>query len=227
MFQKYLSPFLVLALFLVACGSGETTSSLELVTNDLTEKKVEYVGEIPETDFFVAIAIGTTGDVLAYVCDGMGTEYLFRGAAQGNTLDLTSDEGSASLQANLETEGGTGTLTVGGQTYPFTTSLVKDYGGLYRVASLTEFNAEGISQGGATLKMDLASDKESVQVAVITTDGRTLSFDHSWPEGHDHREPTEYSESWLIFLNDGRGHGGHIKSSLQQGVRHFDPICPP
>jgi hypothetical protein len=106
----------------------------------------------------------------------------------------------------------------------------QDYGGLYRVTGLSEFEAEGTSQGGATLKMNLTPDKERVQVTVTTLDGNTLSYDRPWPAGHDHREPTEYSESWVIFLNDSRSRGGHIKSSLKAGIRHvdlIDPICNP
>jgi hypothetical protein len=104
---------------------------------------------------------------------------------------------------------------------------VQDYGGLYHVTALSEFEAEGTSQGGAILKVNLTPDKERVQVTVTTPDGRNLSFDRPWRVGHDHRAPTEYSESWLIFLNDGRARGGHIKSSLNAGVRHIDPVCPP
>lgn len=218
---------LTLTLAALACNFGQATSNPAAADSVSTGKMVEYVGEISETNFFVAIAIGPAGDVLAYICDGMGTDYLFHGTAQGNALDLISDEGQASLQAEPNGQGFAGTFSVNGKAYSFTSNLAQDYGGLYRVIGLTEFEAEGTSQGGATLKMNLTPDKERVQVTVITTDNRRLSFDHLWRAGHDHRDPTEYSESWVIVLNDGRARGGHIKTSLQAGVRHIDPICPP
>jgi hypothetical protein len=188
----------------------------------------EYVGEISGTEYYVAIAIGPTGDVLAYVCDGMGSDYLFHGTAQNDSLKLTSDAGQASLEASLEGAAYNGTFSVDGNTHSFTTAAAQDYGGLYRVTGLSEFKAEGVSQGGAILKMNLTPDKEHVQVTVTTPERDTLSFERPWPaDRHDHREPTEYSESWLIFLNDSRARGGHIRGSIKTGVRHIDPICPP
>lgn len=220
---------LTVLLALAACGSNapSTGAGSAPASSASAGKMVEYVGEIPETEFFVAIAVDSAGDVLAYVCDGMGIDYLFHGTAQANAMDLTSDVGQASLQASMESQGFAGTFSVDGKTYSFTTVTAQDYGGLYRVTGLTEFEAEGTSQGGATLKINLTPDKEHMQIAMVTADGGTLSFDRPWLVGHDHREPTEYSESWLIFLNDGRARGGHIKKSLEVGKKHIDPICPP
>jgi hypothetical protein len=76
----------------------------------------EYVGEILETDLYVAIAVDSKGDVLAYVCNGMGIDYLFRGSVQANAVDLTSEAGQASLQASMDGEGFTGTFSVEGKT---------------------------------------------------------------------------------------------------------------
>jgi len=205
------------SLILSACGSKATP----------TAKMVEYVGEIPETEFFVAFAVDSSGSVLAYVCDGMGIDYIFHGTAQANAVDLTSDVGQASLKASMNGQGFAGAFSIDGNTYPFTTVKAQDYGGLYHVTGLTEFEAEGVSQGGATLKMNLTPDKERMQIAIVTVDGRTLSYDHAWAAGHDHREPTEYRESWVIFLNDGRAHGGHIAKSLEVGTKHIEPNCPP
>jgi hypothetical protein len=219
----------LISLILTACGGNATPARAAPTpdSNASAKKMVEYVGEIPETEFFVAIAVGSAGDVLAYVCDGMGIDYLFHGTAQANAVDLTSDVGQASLKANMQSQGFAGTFSVDGKTYSFTTVTAQDYGGLYHVTGLTEFEAEGVSQGGATLKMNLTPEKERVQIAIVTAKGGALSLDHPWLAGHDHREPTEYSESWLIFLNDGRARGGHIKKSLKPGTKHIEPICPP
>ncbi len=228
MFRKFQWLGLALTLTVAACNVSQATSPTPApTTNVSTEKMVEYVGEIPETDFLIAIAVGPTGDVLAYICNGMGTDYLFHGTTQGKALDLTSDVGQADLQAKLEGQGFTGTFSADGKSYAFTTNPVQDYGGLYRVTGLTEFEGQGPSRDGANLKISLTPDKETVQVTVITLDGRTLSHAGPWRVGHDHRAPTDYAESWVILLNDGRGRGGHIKSSLQVGVLPVDPVCPP
>ena len=160
----------------------------------------------------------------------MGSDYLFHGTLQKDFINLTSDAGQANLEASMEDAAYNGTFSADGKTYSFTTASVQDYGGLYRITGLSEFEAECTSLGGATLKMNLTPDKERVQVTVTTLDGNTLSYDRPWLAGHDHREPTEYSESWVIFLNDSRSRGGHIKSGLKVGVRRIDlidPICNP
>ncbi|MBC7877877.1 MAG: hypothetical protein H7Y59_11980 [Anaerolineales bacterium] len=225
----FISILLTILLALTACGSAPTSTGADSAASN--EKMVEYVGEIPDTDLYVAIAVDSTGGVLAYVCNGMGIDYLFRGSVQANVVDLTSEAGQANLQASMDGEGFTGTFSVDGKAYPFVTGPVNNYGGLYHITALNEFSAEGVSLGGATITMNLTPDKERLQVQVITTDGQTLNSDKAWPNDHDHRDPTEYSETWLIALNDGRARGGYIKSSFQAKAKHldayFDPICPP
>jgi hypothetical protein len=219
--NRSFSLILLFALFLTACSGGVPAANKESA-----EKMTEYVGEIPEAEFFVAIAVGASGDVLAYVCNGMGNDYLFRGTLQNASVNLNSADSQANLRASLEGVAYSGTFSKDGKSYPFTTVPAQDYGGLYHVTALSEFEAEGISQGGATLKMNLTPDKERVQVKVTTLDGKTLSYDRPWPAGHDHSEPTEYTESWVIFLNDSSSRGGHIKSSLRPGIRRVNLIDP-
>jgi hypothetical protein len=221
--KKLISLMILLIIFLSAC-SGSTSPT----NTNSAEKMTEYVGEIPETEFYVAIAVGSTGEVLAYVCNGMGIDYLFRGSLQAeNVLELNSEAGGAVLQAKIENAGFTGTFSANGNTYPFTVVPVKDFGGLYKVTGLSEFEAEGISQAGSLLKLTLLPDETGLHVDVTTFDGNTLTADRFWTEGHDHSAPVEYREHWVILLNDGSGHGGRIKSSFQSGVRGIDPICVP
>lgn len=213
----------LLFMLLSACAGGTSAGDPNPAGN-----MKEYVGEVAGTAFYVAIAVGPAGEVLAYVCDGMGTDYLFHGTHENGSMTLASDAGQATLSAALDGGSYNGTFSVGGSTYSFDTVPAQDYGGLYRVRGLSEFEAEGRSQGGATLQMNLSPDREHLQVTVTTSDGQVLSYDRPWPAGeHDHREPTEYSESWLIFLNDSRARGGHIRTSIKAGIRHIDPICPP
>jgi len=221
--MKKITPLVILMLMLLPACTGGTPSAGAGSAAQMTE----YVGEIPGTEFYVAIAVGSTGSVLAYVCDGMGGDHLFRGTLENDSLRVSADAGQARLEAHREGAAYSGTFSADGESYPFTTVPAQDYGGLYRVTGISEFEAEGVSQGGATLKMNLTPDKGRVQVTVTTPAGNTLSFDRAWPDGHAHPEPTEYRESWVIFLNDSRARGGHIKSSIRAGIRHIDPICPP
>jgi hypothetical protein len=206
-----------------ACGGGGPA--------DAVERAHEYVGVIPGTELYVAIAVNPDGNVLAYVCDGMGIDYLFRGTGQpGDPLLLGAESSDARLEAVIEDNTYAGVFFTDGKEYPFVTVPAKDYGGLYHVTGLSETEAEGLSQSGSSLKASLLPDKSGLHLEVTTVDGVLLSSDRLWIDGHDHSEPSEYRENWVILLNNGSGRGGRIKSSFQAGnstLRFFDPICPP
>jgi len=214
---------LLASIIVSACGGGGPA--------DAAERAHEYVGEIPGTEFYVAIAINPDGTVLAYVCDGMGVDYLFRGTSQpGDPLSLGAESSDARLEAAIEGNAYAGVFFTDGKEYPFVTVPAKDYGGLYHLTGISETEAEGLSQSGSSLKASLLPDKSGLHLEVTTVDGVLFSSDRLWKEGHDHSEPTGYRESWVIMLNNGSGRGGAIKSSFQEGkspLRYFDPICPP
>jgi len=214
---------LLASLILSACGGGRPA--------DAVERAREYVGEIPGTGLYVAIAVNLDGNVLAYVCDGMGVDYLFRGTGEpGIPLSLSAESSDAKLEATITGNTYTGVFSINGKEHPFETVPAKDYGGLYHVTGLSETEAEGFSQSGSYLKASLLPDKSGLHLEVTTVDGVLLSSDRLWKDGHDHSEPSEYRENWVILLNNGSGRGGRIKSSLQTDkptLRFFDPICPP
>jgi hypothetical protein len=214
---------LLVSILVSACGGGGPV--------DASERTHEYVGEIPGTELYVAIAVNPDGNVLAYVCDGMGVDYLFRGTGKpGEPLSLGAESSDARLEAALEGNTYAGVFSTDGKEYPFVTVPAKDYGGLYHVTGLSETEAEGLSQSGSSLKASLLPDKSGLHLEVTTVDGVLLSSDRLWIDGHDHSEPSEYRENWVILLNNGSGRGGRIKSSFQTGkptLRFFDPICPP
>lgn len=213
---------LMTSITVAACRGTEPTNA---------SSTLEYVGEIPGTELYVAIAVNPNGSVLAYVCDGMGIDYLFRGTTQpGDPLLLSTESSDARLEAVTEDNTYSGVFLKDGKEYPFTAIPAKDYGGLYHVTSLSETEAEGLSQSGSSLKVNLLPDKSGLHLEVTTVDGVLLSSDRFWRDGHDHSAPSEYRENWLILLNNGSGRGGRIKSSFQAGqstLRLFDPICPP
>jgi hypothetical protein len=211
---------LLISILLSACRGGTPT--------DAGEGTHEYVGEIPGTEFFAAIAVGPAGEVLAYVCNGMGVDFLFRGVLQSDkSLALNSESGNATLQANAVSEGFSATFSVDGGSHSFTVTPAMDYGGLYRVTGLSETEAEGYSQAGSFLELTLLPDKSGLHVEVTTPDGVLLTSDRHWLEGHDHSKPTEYLEHWVILLHDGRGRGGKILSSFTKSYTPVDPICIP
>ena len=214
---------LLAGIILSACGGGGLA--------DAAERTREYVGEIPGTELYIAIAVNPDGSVLAYVCDGMGVDYLFRGMSQpGDPLSLSSESSDARLEAEIEDNTYTGVFLTDGKEYPFVTIPAKDYGGLYHVTGVSETEAEGLSQSGSSLKASLLPDKSGIHLEVTTADGVLFSSDRFWRDGHDHSEPSEYREHWVILLNNGSGRGGRIRSSFQVDtptLRFFDPICPP
>ena len=58
--EKTISFLILLTVLLSACGGTPATAN-----GAITGKMIEYVGEIPGTGFFVASAVGSSGDVLA------------------------------------------------------------------------------------------------------------------------------------------------------------------
>ena len=97
---------------------------------------VDFVGQIPNSDIFVAIV--TSGSkTLAYVCDGIEIAEWFSGSkAEYGWLELTSKKGWK-LKVNMGASSAVGSLTIkNNQPISFTTTLAKGRAGLYRAEKI-------------------------------------------------------------------------------------------
>jgi hypothetical protein len=104
---------------------------LAWLTTHRDQMRAVYVGRIPNSKAFVAIATHQ-GRALAYVCDGERIAEWFKGnLTDGHALTLRSKTG-ATLSANLETNAVSGALRLPSGDYAFAALPTPDGAGLYR-----------------------------------------------------------------------------------------------
>lgn len=92
--------------------------------------QVAYVGHTAGGQASVAVAV-KADKAVAYVCDGTKVEAWLQGPADNGVLSLQADSG-ATLTGSLADGHLTGTVTVDGQTWPFTATPATSRAGLYR-----------------------------------------------------------------------------------------------
>ena len=173
----------------------------------------EFAGEVSDANAFVALVAGESQDgeeareVRAYLCDGREINEWFRGTAEGNKLDLTS-EGGAHLEGNLASEASTGTITLDdSESFIFTADPATGVAGLYEVVLSDNGQLLGTSQRGALLEGRVAD--------VLEEDGSyPVSGTITPPEGEPRSleavsNTTEPGELRFIVLADGRVKGSN------------------
>jgi hypothetical protein len=90
-----------------------------------------YVGEVADTEFFLAIAI-TDKSMVAYICDGTSRAQWYTGSLPGDTTTLQAESGER-LNVRLSSEKATGSVTVAGSEHDFTLDSAERHpSGLYR-----------------------------------------------------------------------------------------------
>jgi hypothetical protein len=210
---------LATALVLASCGSEQ---GAERGAKPSAKPRVsEFVGSVPGSRFLLAIGLhreGASTRVVAYVCDGRGGPgHLLRGRTSGATISLVAADSGARLQAAIRGAHVDGTLWLGQARHAFRARRARRFGGLYRVTSRTPLLARGRSLAGSRLRLSLTRTKSRVTVAVRRPNGEALRRVDPLP--HAARRTSEYTKSWLILLNNGRGRGGVIASSRAVGVQ--------
>jgi hypothetical protein len=90
-----------------------------------------YVGEVADTEFFLAIAI-TDKSVVAYICDGTSRAQWYTGPLPEDRTSLQAESGDR-LNVTLSDEKATGSVTVAGVEHDFTLDGAEHHpSGLYR-----------------------------------------------------------------------------------------------
>jgi hypothetical protein len=206
---------LALALWLVSgCAGGQPNvqkESAELATGT-------FVGEIPEADAFVALIAAdpeqgeNTREVRAYLCDGKQINEWFWDTAEGNDLDLSSEDGSR-LAAEPSPEGVSGTITLpDGEDVGFQASPAMGVAGLYDVSFASDGSFGGTSEDGARLleaRLGEEVDPGTRRIGGTITSSEGEPKDFEAFSGRE-AQPGEYR--WIV-LSDGRAKGGAKKGS--------------
>jgi hypothetical protein len=90
-----------------------------------------YAGRSAGNEVTVAIAV-KEGRAVGYVCDGDTIEAWLEGTLEGETLSLRGSDGSTATVTGTSTAAATlGTVSVGGQEWPFSAAGVEAPAGLY------------------------------------------------------------------------------------------------
>jgi hypothetical protein len=217
---------LVLALWLVAgCGGdgGEDKGSAG-VEESAPPVTGSFVGlaqdEDEATDAFVAIVAASPKergqeerDVRAYLCDGESITEWFTSRAQGNELDLISEDG-ALFEGILSAQASTGTITFKDEsTLTYTAKLATGLASLYDVTISEEGGVSGTSETGGFLEGQLGEEEQRgeeelrpIRDAFISTEGQEAGFEVLGREP----EPEEYR--WIV-LEDGQVKGAEKRVS--------------
>ena len=179
----------------------------------------QFVGEIPETDAFVALVARAPregedrGEVRAYLCDGRTiNEWFNEGSAEETDLDLTSDGGArllASLKRDVDSSWVSGQIFLAdGTVLGFSAPPATGIAGLYDV-SISGGELSGTSEGGARLEGRIFDALQQnglypVGGTITPPDGRPQDFQAS-------ATPDASGELRIVVLEDGRVKGGPKK----------------
>ena len=179
----------------------------------------QFVGEIPETDAFVALVARAPregedrGEVGAYLCDGRTiNEWFNENSAEGTDLDLTSDGGArllASLKRDVDSSWISGQIFLSdGTVLGFSAPPATGIAGLYDV-SISGGELSGASEGGAHLEGQIFDALQQnglypVGGTITPPDGRPQDFQAS-------AAPDASGELRFVVLEDGRVKGGPKK----------------
>ncbi len=95
----------------------------------VVDQKV-YAGRSAGKEVTVAVAV-KDGKAVAYICDGKKVEAWLQGALAGANLTLTSPNG-ASITGTVDDRSSSGTVAVGGKSWPYSATAVQAPQGLYQ-----------------------------------------------------------------------------------------------
>ena len=210
---------LVLALWLVAgCGGGGGEDKGSGVEEGAPPVTGSFVGSAQDedeaTDAFVAIVAASPKergqeerDVRAYLCDGESITEWFTSRAQGNELDLISEDG-ALFEGILSAQASTGTITFKDErTLTYTAMLATGLAGLYDVTISEEGGVSGTSETGGFLEGQLGEEEQRgeeelrpIRGSFTSAEGQEAGFEVLGRE----LEPEEYS--WIV-VEDGQVKG--------------------
>ncbi len=168
------------------------------------------------------VAAGKTGAassgrrVRAYVCDGepQGDAEWFTGQMTGNTLDLTSESGSARLQAELSEQEAAGTVTLAdGILRRFSASAAREGAGLYEVTIERGGQRSGTSANGAKDEGQVSPDGVLTTGTIRLPSGEAIDYRMRQTIGYERgSRPDTYTTIILPGAAKERGRGGDFNT---------------
>jgi hypothetical protein len=218
------------AIGLTGCGDDK-----DRTTTAVKNGVVEYVGTVDGVastakaasgDYFVALAVGESGAVSAYACDGEGNAQRFTGRLDGESIAAESDGGDATLAATVSGKGVRGKLVIDGETLGFAASAATGVGGLYTFTA-ADGRLSARSEGGSRLVAQASpEDPGTVNATVTRPDGKRLPLDVD--QSRDRKRA--YDAIRMVLLDNGEGRGNKTSGASKitnGGVPWINPDIDP
>ena len=166
--RRWLVPLVVALVFLPACGDSSDDDATTPAAGPTSTALADRLAELANAGVFVG-GVAMTGNLVAihfdradkdhvgmrvFVTDGLpdGNAEWFEGKADGETFNLTSKSGKATIQGTIESFDADGTVTLAdGQTRNFFTRPAGDGAGVFEVTVAADGTWTGKSLDGSTL----------------------------------------------------------------------------
>lgn len=145
----------------------------------------------------------------------------FTGSAEGNTLELTSEDG-ARFDGELTPEGATGMITLPDETeIPVEAAPANGVAGFYEVTVLDDGQVNGVSETGARMEGELAEEPSEGDVypingTITPPEGEPQDFETPFLFPGKPPEEALPADARFIVSLDGIIRGGARKSSSSQ-----------
>jgi hypothetical protein len=163
--------------------SGTTTTTTAKAAVPPGGPTVTWAGRVGEARASIAIS-ARNGGAVAYFCDGKKIEGWFLGTASDGKLDLAGNKAGDRITGGFGNGKATGTVTVGGKSWPFVVKAVSKPSGLYRASAkvrgakvvggwivLSDGSQVGVLNTGGN---ETAAPPISVSDGAVTVDGQSV-----------------------------------------------------
>jgi len=167
---------------LAGCGGDDDDDGDEKDKNG-TPVAGTFVGKLPETDAFVAVAAAPPArgedrrQVTVFVCDGKSVCEWFPGAATGNSFSASSEDDDAKAEGELSDKAAKGTVELGDEEpVRYEASSAPATAGVYNLSVSAKGKITGASEAGVALtgNVDLPPPGTG---RLKLADGKTVKFD--------------------------------------------------
>lgn len=226
-----------LALGLPAAGCGDDDGDGDGATTAATRGDVtEYVGAVAGAhteldsedarrgEYFVAVAVEGPS-VVAYACDSVSDSELFSGELEGDTIELESDSGNATLRATLDGDTFSGDLTVGAQTQAFEASVAEGIGGLYTLTS-DGTHVNGRSERGNVIEVTYDVESLRYEGTIVPVEGDEVPLEGDYSDVK--RKEGIFDEYRQVLLDSGATRGRQTATAKPVGGPSWiDPDIAP
>jgi hypothetical protein len=172
----------LLVMPLAGCG-GDDDDDDDDQGKKVTPIAGTYVGTLPETDAFVAVAAAPPArgadqrQVTVFVCDGRRVCEWFPGSATGNSFSIDSEDDDAKAEGELTDKAAKGTIELGDEDpVRYDASSAPATAGVYNLTVTAKGKVRGASEAGVALKGDAELPAPGTGTLKLA-DGKRVKFD--------------------------------------------------